>query len=86
MKCIYKLVFQVITKITVSGACHQVTQSINGNVTEQPVASIFMAKEEESFHLSWRRRHQSHLICWYVNIELLDITSQMIIFVNYIYF
>jgi len=32
------------------------------------------------------RRHQSHLICWYVNNELLDITSQLIIFMNYIYF
>jgi len=80
-----KLVFHVITKITVSGAWHQVTWSINSNITEQPVASIFKVKEEESSHLSCRR-HQSNLICWYVNTELLDVTSQMIIFVNYIYF
>jgi len=80
-----KLVLHVIMKITVFGAWHQVTQSINNNITE-PVASIFKVKEEESSHLSCRRRHQSHLISWYVNTQLLDITSKMIIFVNYIYF
>jgi len=81
-----KLVFHVIMKITVSGAWHQVTWLINSKITEQPVASIFKEKEEESSHLSCRRTHQSHLICWYVNIVLLDITSQLIIFGNYIYF
>jgi len=39
-------------KITISGARHHVTQSINSNITEQPVAFIFKEKEEESSHLS----------------------------------